>query len=167
EGLTVVDVLRRAGIAIESVSVMESTTILGSHKIELKADVMFDEIDADTAKLFVLPGGLVGTNHLAAHEGLAKLLKEQAAAGKKIAAICAAPTVLGGLGLLEGKTAVCYPGLEEKLTGAVTTTNAVEVSGNVTTSRGMGTSIPFALSLVAQLRDQETADELARKIVYV
>jgi len=166
EGLTVVDLLRRAGIEIQMVSIMESRTITGSHGIELKADLLFDEIDADAAQMFVLPGGMPGTNYLAAHEGLAKLLKEQDAAGKKIAAICAAPTVLGGLELLEGKTAVCYPGLESKLTGALPSANQVEICRNVTTSRGMGTAIPFGLSLVAQLKGQQAADELARAIVF-
>ncbi|MCD7761652.1 MAG: DJ-1/PfpI family protein [Lachnospiraceae bacterium] len=166
EGLTVVDLLRRAGIETQTVSVMKEKTIVGSHGIELKADMTFDETDAATAQLFVLPGGMPGTKHLAAHEGLAALLKEQAAAGKRIAAICAAPSVLGSLGLLDGKTAVCYPGFEGQLIGATVTANSVEISGNVTTSRGMGTAIPFGLALVAQLRDQETADQLAKSIIY-
>ncbi len=166
EGLTVVDVLRRAGIETQMVSVMEGTAITGSHGIEMKADLAFGEIEADTAQLFVLPGGMPGTKHLAAHKGLADLLKEQAAAGKRIAAICAAPSVLGGLGLLDGRTATSYPGFEGQLTGATVTTNPVEISGNVTTSRGMGTAIPFALALVAQMRDQKTADQLAASIIY-
>ncbi|MCC8104344.1 MAG: DJ-1/PfpI family protein [Clostridiales bacterium] len=166
EGLTVVDLLRRAGIEVQMVSIMERTVIHGSHGIEVKADLLFDEIGENAAQLLVLPGGMPGTANLAAHEGLAKLLKEQAAAGRRIAAICAAPTVFGGLGLLEGRTAVCYPGLEEKLTGAHVTMNPVEVSGNVTTSRGMGTAIPFGLSLVAQLRGQDTAEKLAKSIVF-
>ncbi len=166
EGLTVVDLLRRAGIETQMVSITGDLAITGSHEIALNADVLFDEIDAGAAQLFVLPGGMPGTNTLAAHEGLGALLKEQAAAGKKIAAICAAPTVLGGLGLLAGKKAVCYPGLEGKLTGAVTSENPVEVDGNVTTSRGMGTAIPFGLCLVAQMRDQKTADELGKSIVF-
>jgi len=166
EGLTVVDLLRRAGIEVQTVSIMESTLIHGSHGIEVKADLLFDEIGTEAVQLLVLPGGMSGTTHLAAHEGLARLLREQDAAGRRIAAICAAPTVLGQLGLLKGKTAVCYPGLEEKLTGASVTTNQVEICQNVTTSRGMGTAIPFGLSLVAQLRGEETADKLAKSIVF-
>ncbi len=166
EGLTVVDILRRAGIDTQTVSVTGNKTIAGSHGIEVQADILFEEMTGSEAEMYVLPGGQPGTAHLAAHEGLARLLKEKNAAGKKIAAICAAPTVLGGLGLLEGKTAVCYPGLEEKLTGAKTTENQVEVCGSVTTSRGMGTAIPFSLALVAELRDRKTADEVGRSIVY-
>ncbi len=166
EGLTVVDLLRRAGIETQMVSIMEGTAITGSHGIRLEADLTFDGIDADTAQLFVLPGGMPGTKYLGAHEGLAALLKEQMKAGKRIAAICAAPSVLGGLGLLNGRTATSYPGFEGQLTGAVVTANPVEVSGNVTTSRGMGTAIPFALELVAQMRDRKAADQLAESIIY-
>jgi len=166
EGLTVVDLLRRAGIEVQTVSIMESPLSHGSHGIEVKADLLFDEIGTEAVQLLVLPGGMPGTTHLAAHEGLARLLREQDAAGRRIAAICAAPTVLGQLGLLKGKTAVCYPGLEEQLTGASVTTNQVEICQNVTTSRGMGTAIPFGLSLVAQLRGEETADKLAKSIVF-
>lgn len=166
EGLTVVDLLRRAGVDLEMVSIMGSTAISGSHGIRLQADLTFEEIEPEQADLFILPGGMPGTNYLAAHEGLAKLLREQNAAGKRIAAICAAPSVLGGLGLLKGRTATCYPGFEEKLTGAFTTQNQVEVSGNITTSRGVGTAIPFALSLIAQLKGQAAADEIGRGIVY-
>ncbi len=166
EGLTVVDILRRAEEETKMVSVMGRKTINGSHGIELQADLLFDEIDREDAELLVLPGGMPGTNHLAAHGGLAQLLRDQNTAGKKIAAICAAPTVLGGLGLLEGRTAVCYPGMEEQLTGATIGTNPVEVSGNITTSRGVGTAIPFALSLVSQLKGGELADQLAKSIVW-
>ncbi|MCD7884977.1 MAG: DJ-1/PfpI family protein [Lachnospiraceae bacterium] len=166
EGLTVVDLLRRAGISIQMVSITESRTVKGSHGIEVTADLLFDEMNTESAQMFVLPGGMPGTTHLAEHAGLAELLKEQAAAGKKIAAICAAPTVLGGLGLLEGHRAVCYPGLENGLTGAHTSENPVEISENITTSRGMGTAIPFGLALVAQLRGQKAADQLAKSIVF-
>ncbi len=166
EGLTVVDILRRSAEETKTVSVMGRKTITGSHGIELQADLLFDDIREEDEELLVLPGGMPGTNHLAEHEGLARLLKDQDAAGKKIAAICAAPTVLGGLGLLKGRTAVCYPGMEDQLTGAKIGTNPVEVSGNITTSRGVGTAIPFALSLVSQLKGQTLADQLAQSIVW-
>lgn len=116
--------------------------------------------------MYVLPGGMPGTLHLGAHQGLAALLKSAEAEGKKVAAICAAPSVLGGLGLLKGKTAVCYPGFEDKLQGAEVKESPAEVSGYITTSRGVGTAIPFALALIAQLKDQETADEIGKSIVW-
>ena len=107
-----------------------------------------------------------GTKRLAAHEGLAALLKEKNAEGKRLAAICAAPSVLGGLGLLEGRRAACYPGFEEALTGAEVSFDPVVVCGTVTTSRGMGTAIPFALALTEQLAGKEKADALAKGIIY-
>lgn len=166
EGLTVVDILRRAQLETVMVSVTGKKEVTGSHGIIVLADALFEEIDAETGALYVLPGGMPGTRYLAEHEGLSALLTKAASDGKKVAAICAAPSVLGGLGILKGKTAVCYPGFEEKLEGAEVTKNPVEVSGNVITSRGMGTAIPFALELTAQLKDRETAEELGRSIIW-
>ena len=118
EGLTVVDILRRAGADTQTVSVMGRKEITGSHRITLQADLVFEETSFEDGTLFVLPGGMPGTKHLGAHEGLTSLLKKAAAEGKRVAAICAAPSVLGDLGLLEGKHAVCYPGFEDRLKGA-------------------------------------------------
>lgn len=166
EGLTVVDILRRAGADTQTVSVMGRKEITGSHRITLQADLVFEETSFEDGTLFVLPGGMPGTKHLGAHEGLTSLLKKAAAEGKRVAAICAAPSVLGDLGLLEGKHAVCYPGFEDRLKGAQVEFTPVVTDGNITTSRGMGTAIPFALSLVAQLTGTEKAEELAKGIIY-
>ena len=166
EGLTAVDLLRRAQIETEMVSVTGKLEVTGSHRIQVKADCLFEEIQQDEAVMYVLPGGMPGTLHLGAHQGLAALLKSAEAEGKKVAAICAAPSVLGGLGLLKGKTAVCYPGFEDKLQGAEVKESPAEVSGYITTSRGVWTAIPFALALIAQLKDQETADEIGKSIVW-
>ncbi len=166
EGLTVVDILRRAGADTQTVSVMGRKEITGSHRITLQADLVFEETSFEDGTLFVLPGGMPGTKHLGAHEGLTSLLKKAAAEGKRVAAICAAPSVLGDLGLLEGKHAACYPGFEDRLKGAQVEFTPVVTDGNITTSRGMGTAIPFALSLVAQLTGAEKAEELAKGIIY-
>lgn len=166
EGLTVVDLLRRAGIETQTVSVTGSREITGSHKIPVRADILFEDADVSAAELYVLPGGMPGTKRLAAHESLGKLLLDAAASGKKVAAICAAPSVLGGLGILKGKRAACYPGFEDQLTGAEVSMEQVVVSGNIITSRGMGTAVPFGLELVAQMKDRAAADELAERIVY-
>ena len=166
EGLTVVDILRRAGVETEMVSIGEKKSVTGSHGITVEAALMFAEIAPEACDLYVLPGGMPGTRYLAAHEGLTALLKEEAANGKKLSAICAAPSVLGGLGLLNGHKAACYPGFEEKLTGAEVVYEPVVVSGNMTTSRGMGTAIDFALALTAQLVSEEKAEELAKGIIY-
>ena len=166
EGLTVVDILRRAGADTQTVSVMGRKEITGSHRITLQADLVFEETSFEDGTLFVLPGGMPGTKHLGAHEGLTSLLKKAAAEGKRVAAICAAPSVLGDLGLLEGKHAACYPGFEDRLKGAQVEFTPVVTDSNITTSRGMGTAIPFALSLVAQLTGAEKAEELAKGIIY-
>lgn len=166
EGLTVVDILRRAGVDTEMVSVTGSLDVTGSHGIQIKADVLFEDISAEEGEMFVLPGGMPGTKNLAAHAGLAEMLKEADAAGRRVAAICAAPSVLGGLGILKGRRAVCYPGFEDRLEGAEVTDQPVEVCGHVTTSRGMGTAIPFALALTAALKGQETADTLGKSILW-
>ena len=166
EGLTVVDILRRAGADTQTVSVMGRKEITGSHRITLQPDLGFEENSFEEGTLFVLPVCMPGTKHLGAHEGLTSLLKKAAAEGKRVAAICAAPSVLGDLGLLEGKHAACYPGFEDRLKGAQVEFTPVVTDGNITTSRGMGTAIPFALSLAAQLTGTEKAEELAKGIIY-
>lgn len=166
EGLTVADLLRRAGISVKTVSVTGSLSVTGSHQITVAADLLFEDADFNDASLLVLPGGGPGTRHLKEHGRLAALLKETAAQGGRIAAICAAPSVLGGLSLLRGHRAVCYPGFENELEGAIVSDNPVEVSGNFTTSRGLGTAIPFALSLISQLKGREEADRIAASIIY-
>lgn len=166
EGLTVVDILRRARTEVRTVSVMGRKEIHGSHGIELLADALFEETDFSDAELLVLPGGLKGTQNLGAHEGLKKLLLEADRKKTGIAAICAAPSILGDLGLLSGKKAVCYPGFEERLTGAETLTVGAVTDGHITTGRGMGKAIEFSLELVRRLCGQEKADDIARSIIY-
>ncbi len=166
EGLTVVDVLRRGRVDVTTVSISGEKTVMGSHRIPVIADTIFADCDFSEGTVFVLPGGMPGTLHLGEHEGLGQLLTQAKAAGKKLAAICAAPSVLGQLGLLAGETATCHPGFEEKLLGAKVTENPVEVSGQVTTSRGMGTAIPFALELLRQLKGQDAMEQACRGIVW-
>lgn len=165
EGLTVVDLLRRAGIGIDTVSIMGRKEIMGAHRIKVEADLLFDEADFDKAEMLVLPGGLPGTDYLREHEGLREqILKFYEA--KKLAAICAAPTIFGELGLLKGKKATCYPSMEEGLTGAEVVRTSVVTDGGITTGRGMGAAIDFALRLIEILIDKKIAEEMAEKIVY-
>ena len=166
EGLTVVDVLRRAGAEVEMVSVMDRKEITGAHGIKVEADRMIEE--AGEADLYVLPGGMPGTLHLKEHAGLCRLLNQAEKKEKHIAAICAAPSVLGAAGLLEGRHATCHPGFEEKLTGAITSEDAVVVDGNIITSRGMGTAIDFGLAIVDCLTDfdEEVVEHVKKGIVY-
>lgn len=166
EGLTVVDILRRAGVDTQMVSITDDRMVTGSHQIPIQADVCLRDLDVSGTELLVLPGGMPGTKNLGACKELTELLVRFHEEGKKVAAICAAPSVLGDLGILNGKKAVCYPGFEERLTGANVVHEQVAADGNVTTSRGMGTAIPFALSLVSQLVSEEKALELKKGIIY-
>lgn len=167
EGLTVVDILRRGQIETVMVSVTGQRVVMGAHNIPVTMDGLFEEYDFSDGSLYVLPGGMPGTRHLGEHEALCELLIKAKAEGKKVAAICAAPSVLGQLGLLKGEKATSYPGFEEKLEGAVITLKPVEVSGQITTSRGMGTAIPFALELLAQLKGREIAEEMGKSIIFI
>ena len=166
EGLTVVDLVRRAGIEIEMISVSGEKNVTGSHKIAFQTDV--SKADADFASYdgIVLPGGMPGTTHLMEDETVNRVIKEFAQDGKLVAAICAAPSVLGNAGLFEGKTATCYPGVEGKLTGANFVTNSVAKDGNIITSRGLGTAIDFAAEIVAYLNGKIVADKLKTSIIY-
>lgn len=166
EALTVVDLLRRAKIGCEILSVADSGHVTGSHGISIGADRNFSGTDFSQYDGVILPGGMPGTTNLAADERVLALLRSFAAAGKLTAAICAAPTVLAKAGLLEGKKAVCYPGMEEQLTGAKVSFDPVAVDGTVITSRGLGTAIPFALSIVQYFEGRERAEALASSVVY-
>lgn len=166
EGLTVVDLLRRAGIEVTTASIMGRNHINGAHAIEVMTDALVEEVDYDAQDMLVLPGGLPGTTYLGEHATVCEQVKRFAAQGKWIGAICAAPTVFGNLGLLEGKAATCYPSMEEELKCGSYRQDAVVVSENVITSRGMGTAIDFSLKLIEVLASKETADNLAKGIVY-
>lgn len=166
EAGTPADILRRAGISVDFVSIDDSEYVTGARGITFKADAKFSEIDKDGADILVLPGGMPGTTNLNNFTPLMELVKEYNEKGRRIAAICAAPTIFGGLGLLEGKKAVCYPGMEDGLTGAITSTDSVVTDGNITTSRGMGTAIDFSLELLKILKDEDEALSMASKVVY-
>lgn len=166
EAIAPVDLLRRAKIDCVTVSLTGERLVTSSRAIPVMADRSWDEVDFDKYDGVVLPGGLAGTEKLLADERVIALLRRYAAEGKLTAAICAAPTVLAKAGLLEGRRAICYPGLEEKLSGAIVTCESVVRDGTVITSRGMGTSVPFGLALVEYFLGKETAEALAAKIVY-
>ena len=166
EALTAVDLLRRAGIGCEIVSVGGERTVEGSHGITVKADRVFSETDFSDYDGVILPGGMPGTTNLAAEEKVLALLREFSAAGKLTAAICAAPTVLAKAGLLGGKRAVCYPGMEDQLSGAIPGDDPAAVDGTVITSRGVGTAIDFSLAIVTYFLGKAAAEKLASSIVY-
>ena len=138
EALTPVDVLRRAGLSVQTVSVMDEQIVAGAHGVPVLADKMFAEINSEDTEMILLPGGLPGATNLDAHEGLGQMIQDFARAEKPLAAICAAPLVFGNRGLLRGKKATCYPGFENYLQGAEYTAALVEKDGNFITGKGPG-----------------------------
>lgn len=166
EALTVVDILRRGGVDCKTVSIMGDYDVTSSHAITIRADLVFDEKELDDADMLIMPGGIPGTPNLKAHVGLEKLIRKYAEDGKYLAAVCAAPTIYGEMGLLEGKKATCYPGMESGLVGAEASSESVVCDGQYITSRGMGTCIDFGLTLLEKLTDKETAQDIGKKIVY-
>ena len=153
EAVTPIDLLRRAGVDAKLVSVTGNRAVTGAHGVTYLADLLFEEIEED-ADMLVLPGGLPGTTNL------------QDKAHKWVAAICAAPMVLGALGIVRDRHATIYPGIEDKLIGAAPLTDEVVVDGNVITSRAPGTAIPFAIALAELLTDEKTAAALTEDLVF-
>ena len=164
--LTVVDIARRAGIEVAMISVSGKKEVTSSHNVTIQTDIPAEFMDFDMLDGIVLPGGLPGTLNLAANAYVQKTIADFTKAGKLVAAICAAPSVLGEAGLLEGKNAVCYPSFEEKLLGANVGCEPVAVDGNIITGRGLGTAIAFSLEIVKYLLDEEIADKIAKAIIY-
>ena len=155
EALTVVDILRRASVYVDTVSITDEYKVRGSHGINVQTEDLFDEVNFVEFDMIVLPGGMPGTTNLDEHLGVKRVVEDYVTSGKYVAAICAAPSILGGMGLLKGKRAACYPSVEDKLSGAVISRLPVVQDGNIITSRGMGTAIDFALKLTEILFDRE------------
>jgi 4-methyl-5(b-hydroxyethyl)-thiazole monophosphate biosynthesis len=165
EALAPVDVLRRAGIEVKTVSLTGERLVTGSHGITVQSDLLYDEVDYNAGLMIVLPGGMPGAKNLAAHQGLADQILGYSVTGKWLAAICAAPMVLGSLGILKGKTAVIFPGMEDYLIGAKVGQRPVEIDGKIITSKGIGTAMEFALALVEQIKGQTVAEALRKAMV--
>jgi 4-methyl-5(b-hydroxyethyl)-thiazole monophosphate biosynthesis len=153
EAITVVDLLRRAGIEVDTAALAGDRAVTGSHGITVMADVTLDEAPADRYDMIVLPGGLPGAEHLKADARVVALLRQFAADGRHVAAICAAPGVLAHAGLLEGRAATSFPGFlnAESAPGIRLREDAVVVDGRIATSRGPGTAIAFGLALIELL----------------
>jgi len=165
EAVAPIDVFRRAGIEVTTVSVTTDLTVMGAHRVGVKVDVSFADADFSGSFLLYLPGGMPGTTNLDNHAGLKKLIEKQAEKGGKIAAICAAPSILGKMGLLKNKEAVCYPGFESLLTGAKVSESTIVKSGSIMTAKGPGVAIPFALKIVEELKGKEVAQQVANGMI--
>lgn len=166
EALTVVDLLRRASIEVTMVSIEEELTVVGSHGIKYYADEKFSEANLTDLDMIILPGGMPGTNNLSQNSRLIDLLKEFNEKNKWIAAICAAPSILGTIDILKNRDACCYPGFESKLEGANVKYESVVCSDNIITSRGLGTAIEFSAKIIEVLLDKEQAKKIKDSVVY-
>ena len=162
EALIPVDVWRRGGLDVVTVSISDFPLVRSAHGVNIEADIMFEQGDFSDADLIFLPGGMPGASNLFDDKDVCKAVVDQHMAGKKVAAICASPAVvLAPLGVLEGKKATCYPGFEQALEDAKYTGDLVTVDGNVTTGEGPAAAFPFAYELLAQLVDKKTSDQIA------
>lgn len=167
EAITIIDILRRAGLTVQTVSVSGNKLVVGAHDIPVMADCLFEEVDYEKVDMIVLPGGMPGTKNLDKHAGLKNQLLAFHEQHKPLGAICAAPSVLGHLNILTGKKATCYPGFERELNGADFREETVVEDQHIITSRGVGTAIDFALQVAAQMAGKEKADQVAKSILFV
>lgn len=167
EALTVVDVMRRAGMDIKTVSIVPDILVTGAHGIPVKADQLYSETTFDEIEWLILPGGLPGSDHLAAYAPLCTLLKTHAAHGGKIAAICAAPAlVLGSLGLLDGREATGYPGTQRAVEKAVWRDTPVVALDTLVTGNGPASALRFALAIVANSMGDSIAQQIGSDMLF-
>ena len=169
EAITPADILRRAQIDCDIISVMPSKTVTASRGVVITADKQLDEIDLDDYDMLVLPGGIKGTENLRGTKKLTDAVVRFNNEGKGIAAICAAPSIFAGLGLLKGKHATSNPGVWDIMTGNgadLDKETKVVTCGNIITSQAMGTSVPFGLAIVEYFQGKEAADIMKGKILF-
>lgn len=166
EAIAVVDILRRANITLKTVSIHDTKDVTAAHGVTIKADILLDEVNLQVADMLILPGGMPGTRNLAHSDQFVQLLKEANKLDLYLAAICAAPTVLSKAGLLSGKKAICYPGFEVELEGAVIHDDLVVRDGKIITSKGPGTAMVFAYALVDILKGNLESDALRKAMIF-
>ena len=166
EAVGTIDILRRGNIETVTVSITGDKTVTGVHNIPIIADELFENIDCKEYDALILPGGGPGSEMLNKHEGLRKALVKQYEDGKLIAAICASPRVFGSLGLLNGKKATCYPGIDPELTGATILNEPTIIDGNIITGRGPGLVFNFSLAILKYLYgNDDVANDVARALL--
>ena len=165
EAVTVTDILRRAGLETKFVSVTGSRQIKGANGITVEADTMFEEADYEACEMIVLPGGMPGALNLKEHKGLCRQIALFAEEDKALAAICAAPMVFGSLGILSGRKATIYPGMEEELLGAEPIPFPVVRDSNIITSQGPGTAMKFAIAIVKYFKGEDAGDKLEKELL--
>jgi len=166
EALTVVDILRRANVDIKMVSVEDGNSVTGAHGIIVQADISIDMVQKSKMEMLILPGGLPGTDNLEGSAEVINLISYANENGKYIAAICAAPKILGRLNLLNGKSAICYPGYEGELIGAKIIEKGVVIDENIITAKAAGTAHSFAFAIVEVLCNKQMAQDISKKMYY-
>lgn len=166
EALTVVDVLRRGGIETVTVSINETEEVELSHGVVMKCDTTIAAADLSDADMLLLPGGLPGAYNLNDCDAVRSALLKQVEAGKKVGAICAAPLVLGSLGILQGKKATCYPGFENQMTGAEYTHELFTIDGNIVTGEGPAATLPYSYAILGLFADEATVEGLKEGMMF-
>ena len=164
EGLLAVDLLRRAGCAVDTASISKQRQITSSHGVCLMADALAAEVDFSDVDMIVLPGGMPGTKNLGKSPVVQDAIDKAAERNTLICAICAAPSILGHKGLLNEKEAICFPGFEEELTGATISKKHVVCDGDFITAKGAGVAVDFGLEIVCQLEGREMAANVRKTI---
>lgn len=166
EALGFVDVCRRASLPLTMVSITGDKVVMSAHNVGIVADALFEDLAFDDAELLYLPGGMPGAANLNQHTGLSGLIMQHYAAGKPLAAICAAPMVYGNLGLLEGLKATCYPGFEEALTGAEVTGELTVIDGQFFLGKGPAAVLKLSYQIVEHFCGKEVADAICEGMLY-
>lgn len=164
EAVAPIDIFRRAAIEVITVSVTGNKVVAGAHAIPVLADVLFEDMTFAADDFLFLPGGLPGTTNLGNHDGLRELILEKYAQEGKLAAICAAPSILGKMNILNGKEAICYPGFENSLNGAQLSGEKIVQAGNVFTAKAAGVAIEFALRIVESVKGVDVAKSIREGI---
>lgn len=167
EALTAVDLLRRSGMEVKTVSITNVLQVTGAHGITVNADLIYADASVEDADWLILPGGMPGATNLYEYGALANLLKEHASRNGDIAAICASPAVvLGQLGLLKGRKATCYPGFEPLMVGAEWEDENVVIDGNFVLGNGPASAMAWALAIIEKAMGAEKAGEVANGLLY-
>lgn len=167
EALAPVDILRRGGVDVKTVSITGTEWVESAHGVTVKADLTFEQAgDFSDADMLLLPGGMPGASNLNEHEGVRQALKRQYESGRRVGAICAAPMVLGSIGLLEGKKATCYPGFEKYLTGATYTAQLFQEDGNIITGEGPAASLPYAYRILSYFVSEDEVRAMQHSMMY-
>lgn len=166
EALTMVDVLTRGGVSVTTVSITDDEQVTGAHGITVLADQVWNEADFSDADVLLLPGGMPGTSNLYDCQPLCDLVQLHVESGKLVGAICAAPMILGGLGLLGRRRATCYPGFDQYLDGAEYTDEVCTVDGNIITGNGPAAALPFSYAILSALKGDETARTVAEQMMF-